>query len=105
MSAFDATIRVGQAYVQEIPDENGKTYEAQIVLGVITIAPIGNGQVLPVPVGTMRVPINKDSIKDLIGSLQEAYDKMDQRSNIAVASDISQADKIAASQKMLGGGA
>jgi hypothetical protein len=72
MSAFDATIRVGEASVESIPSPDGKTYEGQLVLGMMTIVPVGPQQLLPVPVGVLRVPLNKQSASALIESPQDA---------------------------------
>jgi hypothetical protein len=95
MSAFDATIRVGEAGTEAIPSEDGKLYEGQLVLGLLTVVPVGPQQLLPVPFGTVRVPLNKKSCGSLIESLQELYDSLEERSNIEVATNLSAVEAAA----------
>ena len=95
MSAFDATVRVGEAYVETRVEEDGKAYEGHLVLGVMTVIPVGPQQLLPVPLGTLRVPLNKQSADSLIESLTSLRDELDERSNLAVATDLSAVERAA----------
>lgn len=101
ISAFDATIRVGEASVHALEDENGKTYEAQLVLGVMAVAPAGPQQIIPIPLGLLRVPLNKDSITSLIDELSAVNLKMESRPDIQVATNLSQVEHAAKLQQGL----
>jgi hypothetical protein len=97
MSAFDMTVRVGNASVVlvEADDGNDKAVEAQMILGVLALAPIQPGQALPIPLGQLRVPLDKASIDALISELQQASGQMRERSSVAVAHDLSEVERAA----------
>lgn len=95
MSAFDATIRVGEAGVESVEGPDGKAYEGQLVLGLMTVVPVGPQQLLPVPFGTIRVPLNKQSCQNLIESLQALEESLEERSNIEVATNLGAVEKAA----------
>lgn len=84
MSAFDATIRVGEASVQVLEDEQGRSFEAHLILGVLAVAPVGPGQAIPIPLGILRIPLDKNSTHQLSKSLQEAEEKLQERPNIVL---------------------
>lgn len=88
MSAFEATIRVGEVQVEVAEDERGKKYQANLVLGVLALAPAGPQQVIPIPLGALKVPLDKDSIGSVIQSLQSAYDAMEKRPDLQIASNL-----------------
>lgn len=95
MSAFDATIRVGDVSLQLIEDESGKSYEAQLILGVMALAPVGPNQAIPVPFGALRVPLDKKSTQDLIAQLQQADEQLSERVNIDIAGSMAGVDQAA----------
>jgi hypothetical protein len=96
MSAFDARIRVGQAGVQVLKEsEDGPAYEAELHLGIMTLAPVGPNQVLPIPVGGLRVPFDIDAVDNLIQELIGAKEQMSRRPNIEVASSLEGVDRAA----------
>lgn len=101
MSVFEATINVSNVAAEVIEDESGKKFAANLVLGVQAFAPVGPNQLLPIPIGLLRAPFDKQSLKNLITHLQEAHDQLDEHSDIAIATDLSTADRIAQSQKGL----
>ena len=103
MSAFDMTVRVGNASVVPVePDDGGdKAVEAQMILGVLALAPIQPGQALPIPLGQLRVPLDKASIDALISELQQVSGQMRERSNVTVAHDLSEVERAAKFQQGL----
>lgn len=98
MSAFDAKIRVGEASIETLRDPDGKSYEAHLVLGVMAVAPVGPGQAIPVPLGILRVPLDKGSLKSLIVEFTKAHEDLDERSDLAIATDLSSVERIAEQQ-------
>lgn len=95
MTAFDSTIRVGQAFTETQVEEDGKAYDGQLVFSVITVLPVGPQQVMPLPLGILRVPLNKQACGSLIESLQELHASLDERSNIEVATNLSAVEAAA----------
>lgn len=95
MSAFDVTVRVGELSVEAITHEDGKTVEAHILLGVISILPMGDGRFAPIPFGTVRAPVGKAAVGSLIKELQEVYERLEEPSRIETATDLSEAERIA----------
>jgi hypothetical protein len=95
MSAFDATIRVGEVAVQPIEDESGNTYEAHLILGMISLIPIGPGQLAPLPLGALRVPLAKDSLKGLRDEIDRVLETVKDRPNITIAGSLDGVDKAA----------
>lgn len=87
MSAFDVTVRVGEASVEPI-SEGDKIYEAQLVLGILTLAQIGPEQFLPIPLGVIRSHLDKQTIAEFIKSLQKVHDMMDKRPDISIAQSL-----------------
>lgn len=71
MSLFEATIRVVETDVEVIGGENDVHYEQALVLHTATLAPVGPNQAILVPIGTVKVPLDKDSTDKLIKQLQE----------------------------------
>lgn len=89
MSAFEATIRLGEIGVG-VPDaEEGKKYQANLIMGVLALTQVGPNQVLPIPLGTLIAPLDKATVGTLIQGLQEAHDQMDKKPDIHIASDLS----------------
>lgn len=102
MSAFDATLRVGEASVQlQKENDDAPAYEAQLVLGLLALAPVAPDQALPIPLGTLRCPLNLDAIESLIDSLSRARDQMSRKPNIAIASSLEGVDRAAEFQQGL----
>jgi hypothetical protein len=106
MSAFDATLNVSA--IQAIPagpqDENGKYVEAQLLLGVMTTVPVGPKQLMPIPVGGFRVPLDKGSVDDLIVELQKVSELLKERVHIDVASNLAGVEQAAAQEAKLRNG-
>jgi hypothetical protein len=98
MSAFEATIRVGEASIEAIQSPDGKTYDAHLILGVMAVAPVAPGQALPIPLGIVRVPLDKNALQSLAKEFTETADKLDERSDLAIASDLSSVERIAEQQ-------
>jgi hypothetical protein len=98
MSAFEATIRVGEASVAPIPDPDGKSYDAHLILGIMAVAPVGPGQALPIPLGILRVPLDKNALNSMAKEFTEVASKLDERSDIAIATDLSSVERIAEQQ-------
>jgi hypothetical protein len=101
MTAFDTTLRVGEASLQPIEDENGNVYEAQLVLGTITLLPVGPGQAVPMPIGAYRVPLNRDAIKALYEQFGQALEVIKERPNIAIAGSMDGVEQAAQAQQGL----
>jgi hypothetical protein len=95
MSAFDATIRVGEASVAVLEDPQGKKTEAHLILGVLAVAPVGPGQAIPIPLGVLRVPVDKRSITQLRKELEQAEEQMEERSDIQIATSLDGVDQAA----------
>lgn len=97
MSAFEARIRVGEAGVQLVRDnDDEKALEAELVLGIITLAPVGPGQVMPIPFGAIRVPFDKAAVDGLAKQFTEASAEMKEKSNIEVAQSLEGVERAAA---------
>jgi hypothetical protein len=101
MSAFDATIRVGEVALQPIEDDKGNTYEAHMILGMISLIPIGPGQMAPLPLGALRVPLAKDSLKGLRDEIDKVLEVVKDRPNIQIAGNLSDVEKAAEFQQGL----
>lgn len=99
MSAFDIQVNVAAINVAlvkdnpENPDEQATS--AELALGLASFFPVGPGQFQPIPFGTVRAPLDKVAIDNLIAQLQEASDQMKERSKIEIANDVSQAEALA----------
>jgi hypothetical protein len=98
MSAFDTTVRVGSIGTEVVVDENGKKHEANLILGILTLAQIGPDQFLQIPIGVIRAPLDKNAIKAAIEGFQKAYDELEDRSDIAIASDLNAVERAAQAQ-------
>jgi len=98
MSAFEATIRVGEASIEPIREADGKSYGAHLILGVLAVAPTGPGQGLPIPLGILRVPLDKNALQSLAKEFNETADKLSERSDLAIATDLSSVERIAEQQ-------
>lgn len=104
MSAFDATLRIGEASVQlNKQDDDSPAYEAQLVLGLMALAPIGPEQALPIPLGTLRCPLGYEAVESLIDNLTKALEQMSRRPNIVTATSLEGADRAAEFQQGLRG--
>lgn len=103
MSSFDTTLRVGEASVQVVENEDGRAYEAQLVLGTITVLPVSKDQVIPVPIGIYRISFDKKTIGGLIEQLQKAKDVLVERIHIETASSLAGVDQAANFQSNLRG--
>src|SRR3954468_15029785 len=101
MSAFDATIRVGEVAIQPIEDESGHTYEAHMILGMITLIPVGPGQMAPLPLGAIRVPLAKESLKGLRDEIDKVLEVVAERPNIQIAGNLDAVEKAAEFQQGL----
>lgn len=89
MSFFDARIRVGQVTVAPVQErEDGPIYEAEIMYGLLSTVPVGPGQHLPIPIGGLRAPFDKESIGAIIKELQDVHERMSTRPNIEVANSL-----------------
>jgi hypothetical protein len=99
MSAFDATLRVGEASIQPVPGPDGKSREVHLILGILTVAPVGPGQLRPVPIGLVRVPLDYDALSGLIQAGQAALEDLEKPSKLEVVTDTSQAQAAAARAK------
>lgn len=101
MSAFDGRVRIGEAGIQVNEDEHGNKYELELVLGVMALIPVGPGQAAPLPIATLRVPLDKDSALSVFTQGLEAAKQLSKRPDIAVASDLSAVNKAAEQQSRL----
>lgn len=101
MSAFDATIRVGEVALQPIEDEKGDVHEAHLILGMISLIPVGPGQMAPLPLGALRVPLAKDSLKGLRDEIDKVLEVVKDRPNIQIAGSLDGIDKAAEFQQGL----
>lgn len=100
MSAFDMTLRVNDVAALAVPDADGRLSEAQLLLSTLAITPVGvdehgREQMLPIPLGTIRAPISKATVKKLLDELQAVYDDLEDRTAIQTASNMSEAERIA----------
>lgn len=94
MSAFDARIRVAEAHIQVVREnDEAPAYEAELVLGVLTILPVEGG-VLPVPIGAFRVGLNKETVVALRDKLTDAAEEMSDKPDITIAKDLSGVDRV-----------
>jgi hypothetical protein len=102
MSAFDTKVRVGHAGIQlSQTEESELAQEAELVLGVVTFIQTGPDQMLPIPIGTLRIPMDKHFVDGLIDQLQQAAEQMKEPSKIEIASDLSRAEQVADIQSKL----
>lgn len=102
MSAFDATIRVGEIQHElkrEKPD--GPAYAMDMILGMMTLAQVGPQQFMPIPFGVVRVPMDTEAVDSLIADLVEVREQMSTKPNIAVAHSLEGVDKAAQFQQGL----
>lgn len=102
MSAFEAKIRVGEAGIQlNRENDDELALEAELVLGIVTFAPVGPNQVIPVPFGALRVPLDKAAVEALAKQLNEAAEQMKDRPNIEVANSLAGVEQAAQFQQGL----
>lgn len=96
MSAFDMKVRVAEMAIQlnRQSDEELAT-EAELVLGIMAVTVVGPGQALPIPLGTVRVPLDKSSIEGLASQLTQAAEQMKDRPNIEIATDMGAVERTA----------
>jgi hypothetical protein len=99
MSAFDATIRVGEASIQPVQGPDGKNHEVHLILGVLTVAPVGPGQLLPIPIGLVRVPLDYDALSGLIQAGQAALEDLEKPSRLEVVTSPAAAEQAAQQAK------
>ncbi len=102
MTAFDAKVRIGEAAIQlNRENEDELATEAELVLGVLTVAQVGPNQVLPIPFGTIRIPLDKSSVVTLSEQFAKAAEQMKDRPNIEIASSLAGVDQAVAAQQDL----
>lgn len=98
MSAFDVTLNVQNLGIQPIDSGDGKAYDAHVVLGLAQQMPVGDGsQVFAIPLGTVRFPLSRENVEQLIVQLQAACDTMEDRpkpSNLQIARDLTGVDAV-----------
>ena len=106
MTAFDATIQVGGIQVFPVGEKEAddKYTEAQMLLGIMATAPVGPGQLLPIPFGGLRVPLDLPSINDLISELQKTAEQLKERVDIPIASSLAGVERAAAQEQKLRNG-
>lgn len=92
MSAFDTTVTVGQAGLQAIEEENGKAYEAHLILQIVTLVPTPQGMA-PLPLGVIRVPLQKGVLAGLCKQGAEIAEHLDERPNLVTASNVDEVTK------------
>lgn len=92
---FDTTYRIGEPVVQLMPDENGDSYELQVIAPVLMVLPVGPQQAMLIQSGIIRLPMDKNVVDNLISSLADASDMMKVRSQIQTAADMSEAEALA----------
>lgn len=96
MSAFDAKIRVAEVGIQlNRESEDELALEAEMILGVMAVAPVGPGQAIPVPLGTLRVPLDKNSVVSLGEQFTKAAEQMKEPSKLEVASSLEGVEQAA----------
>lgn len=106
MSAFDATLNIGSIGLVSVgePDADGKIVAVQLLLGVKTDIPVGPGQLLPLSLGDLRIPLDKNSVEALIEALQSANEKLkEQPVAIDIASSLSGVEQAAKLERGLRG--
>lgn len=101
MPAFDTTVNVGDASIQAIEDDQGKIKEAHLIFGSVTLVPINERQLLPVPVGVYRFPFHKQAIGELIKQLESVHEKMSEHTEILTATDLGAVEQAAQFQASL----
>ena len=98
---FDTTINPLQFNIA-ISEDDGHL-EFVVVTG--TLINLGQGQMLPLPLGVYRLPLpNKGSAQEFYEQLGKAIDKMPEdkpQSNITIASSVSEANHLAESMGKL----
>ena len=102
MSAFEAKIRTAPPVFQipEVP-EGEKIYETDLVLHVLAAIPAGNGQAMPLHLGTLLAPMNKEGVTALRKQCEEVEALLSSESQIAVATSMSDVDRVAEFQNGL----
>lgn len=103
MSAFETTLNIGSLGVQPLEDENGKSTEAHLVMGVVSYIPTGPGQAVPLPLGLIRVPVDRNALKGFHEEIGRALEVVEERSQVQVASSLDGVDKAAQFQANLRG--
>lgn len=107
---FDATLSVIQTQVETIePDPEAGRLGGIMLLHVIGIAvPVGNGQLAQIPVGIVRVPMDRETAIEQGTALTEAGEALPEPAgsglgDFVVASNMTQAEQEARSQEALRG--
>lgn len=96
MSAFDATINVGQVLIHlNRENDEEKAESGQLILLMHGVIPVGPGQLAPIPFGSLRVPVDKQFVDELIKDLQEASEQLKEPSKIDIVNDIEAAERLA----------
>jgi hypothetical protein len=95
MTAFDSTIRIGEIGVQPVEDENGSSYEAHLILGVISLLNVGPGQVVPLPLGVLRAPLGRDALKGLHKEIGDVLEIVKDRPDITIANSLAGVEQAA----------
>jgi hypothetical protein len=101
LSAFDATVRVASVFFQPIENEDGDIYDAHMILGVATLLPVGPDQVVPLPFGTLRVPLNHEALSDIEKQIAEVKELLKRRPQVETASSVAEAERLAEFQNSL----
>ena len=96
MSAFDARVRIAEASVNVIKEEGQEfATEAELVLGIATVVQVGPNQILPIPFGAIRVPLDKSSLDSLRDRLDAASKELKERVDIAIAPNLNGVENLA----------
>lgn len=98
MSAFEARVNIGSLGVRPIQDPNNPTapaVQAELSLGIVSLIPAGDGQLMPIPFGMIHAGLDKRTIENLITELQKISTEMAEPSKIVTASDLSGVDQMA----------
>lgn len=96
---FDTTYRIGDPTIQIQQDESGEAYEAQFVAPVLAIMPVGPGQGALIQMGILRFNVDKQMASNLAGGFSEAAEMLKTRSQVQTASNMSEAEALAAMAK------
>jgi hypothetical protein len=75
----------------------------EIVAHVGFPLPAGNGQMALIPMGVLRLPVNREGAEELIDNLKELVEKLPKASKLEVATDIAQVREEAEALERLRG--
>ncbi len=90
MAVFNAQVNVGAVDIKELDDKH-----LEVELEIFMPFPAGPGQAVPIHLGTLRFPINKEPALNLAKDLKEKGEKLAQESGLIEANDMGAVEEAA----------